>query len=106
MSKSLRIFPTCKIGTPFYLMDFVDGRIFRDPTMAEITDKDERRKAYMSIIETVIKLHSLDFKQIGLNNFAKIGDYFPRQLRNLMRVYRKQSEDAGYITGLDAIADE
>jgi aminoglycoside phosphotransferase (APT) family kinase protein len=65
------------IGTPFYLMSYVQGRIFQDPTLREIKSI-ERYAVYSAICDVLVKLHRLDYKQLGLEGFGKPEKYSQR----------------------------
>ncbi len=67
------------IGTEFYLMDRIEGRILTDQTLPGWT-REERRSLYTSQIEILARLHSLDPVEIGLADFGKPGNYFARQI--------------------------
>lgn len=67
------------LGTPFYLMDKVEGRIFDDYALTGVS-AEERRAIYFSMAETLAKLHLVDWRAIGLDGFGKPGNYFNRQI--------------------------
>jgi aminoglycoside phosphotransferase (APT) family kinase protein len=75
------------IGTAFYVMDFVPGRIFADPRLPDLAP-DARAAIYNSFGETLAKLHLVDFAAIGLGDFGKPGDYIARQLGRFTKQYR------------------
>jgi aminoglycoside phosphotransferase (APT) family kinase protein len=66
-------------GTIFYVMDCVEGRILWEPTLPGMTPR-ERHAIYDAMNETLARLHSLDYKAIGLEDFGKPGNYFARQI--------------------------
>lgn len=78
------------VGSEFYLMEFVKGRIFTDPSLPGLS-QDERRAAYRHIIQILQNLHAAPFREIGLQDFGRQGQYVKRQLRGLVRVSQKQS---------------
>jgi aminoglycoside phosphotransferase (APT) family kinase protein len=81
------------IGTNFYVMDFLDGRVFRDATLPGLT-KAERAAVYAQLNETLVKLHQVDIEAVGLEDFGRPGNYFERQLARWSRQYRDaQTED-------------
>ena len=80
------------IGTPFFLMDFVRGRIFWDATLPECS-KEERREIYNAMAETLAKLHSVDYNATGLSDYGKVGDYFARQITRWSRQYKDSETD-------------
>ncbi|KII95633.1 hypothetical protein PLICRDRAFT_34555 [Plicaturopsis crispa FD-325 SS-3] len=79
------------IGTPFYVMEFLDGRIFTDTRMLEVPPS-ARRECWLSAVSALAALGSLSLEEVGLENFASATDYFPRQIKSLSRVSVAQSE--------------
>lgn len=67
------------IGTPFYLMERIDGRVFEGFEMVGVAPH-ERRAMYDSMGATMASLHSLDFRAVGLGDYGRPGNYFARQL--------------------------
>jgi len=80
------------VGTMFYIMEFVDGRIFWELDLPE-SDPDERRAIYDSMNETIAKLHSFDYEKIGLGDYGKPGNYFARQISRWSDQYRASEID-------------
>ncbi|PVU99090.1 hypothetical protein BB559_001019 [Furculomyces boomerangus] len=81
---------TTIIGTPFYVMEFVEGRIFVDPALPEIPK--EERWAYLQEMTRVLALiHSVKYKDIGLNGYGKDGGYYTRQCISLSRIHGDQA---------------
>ena len=66
-------------GTPFYVMDFVDGRVFWEPQMPGI-DPAERAAVYDSMNATIAQLHGFNPATIGLGDFGKGENYVARQV--------------------------
>ena len=64
--------PFSVIGTPFYLMEFVPGRIFKDPSLPGLSP-EERRKVYGAMNKTIAKIHSVDVEQAGIADYGKHG---------------------------------
>jgi aminoglycoside phosphotransferase (APT) family kinase protein len=75
------------IGSMFYLMQFVEGRIFWDPSLPEATPA-ERGAFYDAIISTMAALHTISPAAVGLGDYGKPGNYFERQLRRWSEQYR------------------
>ena len=75
------------IGTIFYVMEFVDGRIFWDPTLPEI-DENKRMKVYEETVRIMAELHKIDVEKAGLLDFGKPGNYFERQVGRWIKQYR------------------
>lgn len=81
------------IGTPFYLMPFLEGRIYKDNRFADMT-RDQRAAAYDAIAATMAALHAIDPASVGLGDFGRPGNYFERQIARWSRQYRDaQTED-------------
>lgn len=75
------------IGTIFYVMEFVDGRIFWDPALPEI-DENKRMKVYEETVRIMAELHKIDVGKAGLLDFGKPGNYFERQVGRWIKQYR------------------
>ncbi len=75
------------IGSAFYVMDMVEGRIFWDPALPGCTPA-ERRAIYNAQIATLARLHNFDPERIGLSDYGKPGNYFIRQIERWTRQYR------------------
>ena len=75
------------IGTIFYVMEFVDGRIFWDPTLPEI-DENKRMNVYEETVGIMAELHKIDVEKAGLLDFGKPGNYFERQVGRWIKHYR------------------
>jgi len=86
-----RTFALCEddsvIGTAFYVMDCVHGRIFTDPAIPSLTSP-ERRSIYESLIDVLARLHTADWQTLGLADFGRPGNYFARQLHRWTQQYR------------------
>lgn len=81
------------IGTPFYVMDFLDGRIFRDARLPGLAPA-ERAAIYDNLNATLARLHGIDVAAAGLADYGRPGDYFQRQIGRWTRQYRgAQTED-------------
>lgn len=74
-------------GTPFYLMKRVEGRVFSDPSLPDLTPAD-RRACWLSAAETLARLHNIDPADIGLSDYGKPAGYFERQINLWDRQYR------------------
>ena len=83
-------------GRPFYVMEFVDGYIIRDPRVAESAlDPPARRRASESMAKTLASLHAVDVDDVGLGNFARRDGYIERQLRRWYEQYRNSQVEGG-----------
>jgi len=88
------------IGTAFYLMTHVDGRIFWNPTLSELP-RDERWPVYDAMNEGLAKLHAIDVAAAGLSDYGKPGSYFARQLQRWSEQYR--ASETGTIEDMDRL---
>lgn len=86
------------IGTPFYIMEFLEGRIFTDVRMPEVSP-ETRRECWLAAIRALAALSSLSPAAIGLSNFGPSTPYFPRQIKSLTRVSRSQAEAVDVESG-------
>ena len=60
------------IGTPFYLMRYVSGRVIKDPALPGV-EPSERREIYNAMCRVLATIHSIDVEQAQLENFGKHG---------------------------------
>lgn len=67
------------MGTPFYLMERVEGRVFADAALPGIAPT-ERRAIYLAMAATMARLHRVDIAAAGLSDYGRPGNYFERQL--------------------------
>ncbi|XP_054479307.1 acyl-CoA dehydrogenase family member 11 [Anoplopoma fimbria] len=74
------------IGTEFYLMEHVRGRIFRDPRLPGVSAA-ERAALYVAAVEALAKLHSLDLASLNLEGYGKGSGYCKRQVSTWMKQY-------------------
>uniref|UniRef100_A0A3B3D4B5 Aminoglycoside phosphotransferase domain-containing protein n=1 Tax=Oryzias melastigma TaxID=30732 RepID=A0A3B3D4B5_ORYME len=77
---------TSIIGTEFYVMQHVRGRIFRDLRLLEVTPA-ERSALYVAAVEVLAKLHSLELKSLDLEGFGKGPGYCRRQVSTWTKQY-------------------
>ncbi|XP_036133214.1 acyl-CoA dehydrogenase family member 10 [Molossus molossus] len=75
------------IGTPFYLMEYCPGLIYKDSSLPGL-EPSQRRAIYAAMNRVLCKLHSVDFKAAGLEDYGKHGDYIPRQVQTWIKQYR------------------
>lgn len=90
------------LGTPFYLMERVEGRVFHDAALPGL-DPAERRAVYLAMAETLAALHSLQPEAIGLGDYGRPGNYFERQLARWSRQWKESPQEG--IPDLDRLAD-
>lgn len=75
------------IGTPFFVMKYVDGRIFWDPTVPEVATNAARAAIYREYIDALAALHSVDYAKVGLKDYGKVGGYVSRQVARWSKQY-------------------
>lgn len=85
------------LGSSFYVMDFVDGRILWDQTLPGVAP-DERAAMYDAMNATIADLHGLDYRAVGLEGFGRPANYLARQIGRWTTQYR-----ASETTKLDAM---
>jgi aminoglycoside phosphotransferase (APT) family kinase protein len=77
---------TSVLGTEFFVMQYVQGRIFWDPTLPALAPS-ERRAVYTEMVRVLSALHQVDHVQRGLSDYGKPGNYFGRQLKRWTAQY-------------------
>jgi aminoglycoside phosphotransferase (APT) family kinase protein len=90
------------VGTMFYVMEFVDGRIFWELDLPDC-DPDERRAIYDAANRTIAKLHNFDAGKLGLGDFGKPGNYFARQISRWSGQY--VASETGVIDEMDRLIE-
>ena len=90
------------IGTMFYVMEFVDGRIFWELDLPGM-EPAEREAIYDNVNETIARLHTIDYEAIGLGDFGVPGNYFERQISRWTRQYR--ASETGTIAAMDKLIE-
>ena len=88
------------VGTAFYLMAHVDGRIYWDPALPEL-ERAERAPIYDAMNEALASLHAIDVAAAGLSDFGKPGSYFARQLQRWSEQYR--ASETGRIDDMERL---
>lgn len=80
------------IGSPFYLMELVEGRSYLDATLPGLP-KVQRRAHFEAMVDTLAALHSIDHEAVGLGDFGARGNYVARQIERWTRQYRATQTD-------------
>jgi len=88
------------LGTPFYLMERVEGRVLIDTALADLPAK-ARAPTWMAVADVLAAMHGLDPEAVGLGDFGKPGDYFQRQLARWDRQYK--ASPSGPISEIAAL---
>lgn len=90
------------IGTAFYVMDCVEGRIFWDQRLPGM-NRDERAGIFDAMNRTISALHKVDYNAIGLGDYGKPGDYFARQINRWSKQYKASETEE--IPAMDKLID-
>jgi aminoglycoside phosphotransferase (APT) family kinase protein len=75
------------IGTVFYVMEFVDGKVYSEPDLPTMT-REQRATVYDELNRVIAALHSIDPAAVGLDDFGKAGSYAERQIARWTKQYR------------------
>lgn len=99
------VFSLCEnadvLGTPFYLMERLEGRVFADCALPDFP-ASERKEIYFALAETMARLHAVNPEEIGLGDFGRPGNYFERQIVRWSRQYAASTGTR--IPALDELA--
>ncbi|KAI9351761.1 kinase-like domain-containing protein [Zopfochytrium polystomum] len=89
-----RVFGLCEdnsvIGTPFYVMEFLDGRVFTKNEM-DTVDKSQKRVYYDAVVDTLARLHKVKPNEVGLSNYGPPRDFYLRQIKTLSAISNLQA---------------
>ena len=91
------------IGSWFYVMEMVEGRIFWDSAFS-VLPSAERAPYFDQMNATLAQLHQVDFLAIGLDDFGRVGGYVARQVRRWSAQY-VEDEAAGRNAHMDRLVD-
>lgn len=75
------------IGAKFYLMENVDGVVIRGSIPEPLDNPEDRRRMSEQLVDTLVALHSVDYRAIGLSEFGKPEGYLERQLRRMNQLW-------------------
>ncbi len=90
------------IGTKFYVMEWVDGRLFTDTRLPDCSPED-RRAAYNDLVRVLAELHKVDPAAVGLDTFGKPGNYYVRQIGRWSKQYTASKTEQ--IDAMDALME-
>jgi aminoglycoside phosphotransferase (APT) family kinase protein len=91
------------IGSAFYVMEFLDGRIFWDQRLPEIADPADRGAMFDSMNTVIAALHTVEYEAVDLGDFGRPGNYMGRQIARWSRQYR--ASETGAIAAMDRLID-
>ena len=80
------------VGTAFFVMEKVEGRVLTDVQLPSLTPV-ERRAVYNDFIDTLAKLHNVDYRAVGLEDFGRPGSYYTRQINRWSKQYEGSKTD-------------
>ncbi|KAI1192670.1 phosphotransferase enzyme family protein [Nemania serpens] len=78
------------VGTPFYVMEFLDGRIFEDLSIPGVPAA-ERTRLWRAAVETLAGLHGVDFRGLGLASYGRSDGFYDRQLATWRQICAAQA---------------
>ena len=88
------------IGSMFYVMEFIDGRIFWNAALPEL-DNTQRTDIYDEMNRVLAAMHSVDINEVGLSDFGKPGNYYQRQIGRWSKQYiAAKTDDIPAMDGL------
>ena len=90
------------IGTMFYVMEFVDGRVLWDPALPGMT-REQRAAIWDEKNRVIAELHKIDYRAVGLEDFGKPGNYIGRQVERWSKQYR--ASETQRIEAMDNMID-
>jgi len=95
---------TAVIGTAFYIVQFVDGRILWEPALPDLP-REGRKPIYDAMVSTLADLHALDYRAIGLTDFGRPEGYLARQVIRWSKHYTDDADKAGRISALERLIE-
>ena len=84
---------TSLIGSMFYIMEYVEGRVFWNSALPEIADNITRGEMYQDMVEVMAAMHSVDIEKVGLSDYGKPGNYYERQVGRWSKQYKLSEID-------------
>ena len=90
------------IGTPFYVMDYIEGRVMTDLRLAGIPHA-ERAGYYLATADGLAALHCVDWRAAGLEKFGRPEAYIARQIDRWTKQYL--ASDPGQDSNMDALIE-
>ena len=91
------------IGSAFYVMEYLDGRIFWDQRLPEISSPAERGAMFDAMNRVAAALHNVGYEAVGLGDFGRPGNYMGRQIARWSRQYRASETEP--IAAMDRLIE-
>ncbi len=82
------------IGSMFYVMGYMEGRVLWDPVLPDAADNAERSAVYDAMNQTMASLHNVDIDSVGLTDYGRPGNYFARQLSRWSKQYKASETES------------
>ena len=90
------------IGTAFYVMDCIEGRVLWDQSLPGLS-REERRAIWDELNRVMAQLHGIDYREVGLADFGKPGSYIARQVDRWTKQYR--ASETQKIEAMDSLIE-
>ena len=91
------------IGSMFYVMEYLEGRILWDPTLPDAKNNTERSAIFDSMNATMAALHNVNVEEVGLSDYGRPGNYFERQTGRWSKQYR--ASETKHIPEMERLMD-
>jgi len=92
------------IGTAFFIMQYVDGRIFWDPALPELS-REMRQSIFGQMVDTLADLHAIDYRKFGLSDYGRPEGYVARQVSRWSKQYAVDAEAAGRVSTMEQLIE-
>ncbi|CAM9591799.1 unnamed protein product [Lampetra fluviatilis] len=90
------------LGTPFFLMEYAEGRIFKDLSLPDLSP-EQRHKVYSGVTSVLSQIHQVDPSSVGLTNFGKTGGYVRRHVQKWTNEYR--ASETKYLPSMEMLME-
>ncbi|MCX2981096.1 phosphotransferase family protein [Halieaceae bacterium IMCC14734] len=91
------------VGSMFYVMEYMEGRVFWDSQLPEIESNAERAAIYEEMNRVLAALHNVDVDAVGLSDYGKPGNYFERQVGRWTKQYR--ASETGHSPAMEKLIE-
>jgi len=90
------------IGSMFYVMEYIDGRVFFNPALPDVS-KEERSRMYAEMSRVLAELHKVNVHEVGLSDYGRPGNYYERQVSRWTTQYKATETEV--IPEMDAVIE-
>lgn len=91
------------VGTPFYVMDYVEGRIFKNPSLPNMREED-RFAIYSAMNSVLAAIHTVDLQGVGLSDYGKTENFVTRQVERWTGQYEAAKKLTGENESLESLS--